>query len=87
MISFQIDDMTCGHCVGAITKALRAVDAVAKVQFDLATHRVDIEAVEAQADQLRDAIREAGYTTVQIESTTSGATLNAASARKGCCCG
>jgi copper chaperone len=87
MISFQIDDMTCGHCVSAITKALSAVDAAAKVQFDLATHRVDIEAVEAHAGQLRDAIQAAGYTPVQTESTASGPAVNLAPARKGCCCG
>ena len=49
MISFQVNDMTCGHCVSTITKALKGVDATAKVQFDLATHRVDIEPGEAGA--------------------------------------
>jgi copper chaperone len=87
MISFQINDMTCGHCISTITQALRSVDAAAKVQFDLATHRVDIEAVEAHAGQLRDAIREAGYSPVQTESPASGAAANVAPVRKGCCCG
>ncbi len=85
MISFLVNDMTCGHCVGAITKALKGVDAAAKVQFDLATHRVDIEPGEADAAQLRDAIQEAGYTPVPTEGPT-GSSANAAPARKGCCC-
>lgn len=26
MIAFEVKDMTCGHCVGTITKAVKAVD-------------------------------------------------------------
>ena len=40
MISFQVNDMTCGHCVATITKAVRSVDHGAKVEIDLAAHRV-----------------------------------------------
>jgi len=64
MISFQVNDMTCGHCVSTVTKALKAVDQDAKVQIDLATHRVQVEPVSADADELADAIKEAGYTPV-----------------------
>jgi len=87
MISFQVNDMTCGHCVSTITKALKGVDATAKVQFDLATHRVDIEPGEAGASELREAIQEAGYSPAPIESPLSPEALGAAPARKGCCCG
>ena len=87
MISFQVNDMTCGHCVSAITKALKGVDAGATVQFDLATHRVQIEPGEADAAQLRDAIQVAGYTPIPTESPASGAAISAAPARKVCCCG
>jgi copper chaperone len=87
MISFQVNDMTCGHCVSSITKALKGVDPTAKVQFDLATHRVDIEPGEADAAQLRDAIHEAGYTPVPTASRVGGAAVSVAPARKGCCCG
>ena len=40
MIEFQVNDMTCGHCAGVITKAVAEVDAAAKVEIDLATHRL-----------------------------------------------
>ena len=52
MITFQVDDMTCGHCVSMITKAVRAADQKASVNIDLASHRVDIEPTEATAQQL-----------------------------------
>ena len=65
MIEFQVNDMTCGHCVGAITKAVAEVDAAAQVEIDLPTHRVRITGTEASAE-LEAAIREAGYTPQRI---------------------
>lgn len=67
MIAFQVNDMTCGHCVSTITKALKAADKDAKVQIDLATHRVQVEPATAAVDELADAIKEAGYTPVPLQ--------------------
>ena len=86
MISFQVNDMTCGHCVSTITKALKAEDAGAQVRFDLASHRVDIESGEADAAELSEAIKAAGYTPVQIDVANNAKDPSAAPARKGCCC-
>lgn len=66
MITFQVDDMSCGHCVSAITRALKDADRDAQVQVDLGTHRVRIEPAAADAQALADAIREAGYTPVPV---------------------
>ena len=33
MIEFNVQDMTCGHCAGRITKAINGVDAGAKVEI------------------------------------------------------
>lgn len=87
MISFQVDDMTCGHCVSAITQAVQGMDATARLQFDLATHRVDIEPGKADTNALRGAIAEAGYTPVPIERPVDVAAIGAAPQRQGCCCG
>jgi copper chaperone len=62
MLAFQVNDMSCGHCVGAITKALKAADPGAAVEIDLATHRVQIEPAQADAKTLQKAIEDAGYT-------------------------
>jgi len=67
MITFEVKDMSCGHCVGAITKALQALDAGAQVQIDLASHRVQVEPVTADAAQLGQAIADAGYTPVPVQ--------------------
>ena len=66
MIAFRVDDMTCGHCVSTITKAVKAVDGRADVRVDLGSHRVEIEPGDADASELGDAIREAGYTPVPL---------------------
>lgn len=65
MITFRIDDMTCGHCVGTITKAVKEADADATVvRVDLPSHRVEIEPGRLDAAALQAAIEEAGYTPV-----------------------
>ncbi len=71
MISFQIDDMSCGHCVGNITKALQAVDAQAQLQFDLPQHQLHIEGAPAQAAVYSKAISDAGYTPVALDDKVS----------------
>jgi len=87
MVSFQVNDMTCGHCVSSITKAVKAVDSGATVQIDLATHRVEIEPTKADAVELSDAIKEAGYTPVAVENIAITPIATSAPTRKGCCCG
>jgi copper chaperone len=75
--------MTCGHCVSTITKALKAADKDAKVQIDLATHRVQVESSSADADELADAIKDAGYSPTPVVAAEAVATTKAA----GSCCG
>ena len=43
MIELSVNDMTCGHCVNAVTKALTALDPQASVDVDLAAKRVRVE--------------------------------------------
>lgn len=62
MIALQVNDMSCNHCVGAITRAVQDVDAGAQVRIDLQSRRVEIEPRAAAADALVAAIRDAGYT-------------------------
>jgi copper chaperone len=85
MVTFEVNDMTCGHCVGAITKAVTYVDPGAKVQVDLASHRVQIEPSASGAEVLRDAIRKAGFTPVAVAGAATQTLV--AAPRKGCCCG
>lgn len=63
MIKFQVADMSCAHCAGAITQAIEEADPQAKVQIDLGTHTVTIDD-SVEVDKIRQAIREAGYSPV-----------------------
>lgn len=67
MITFEVNDMTCGHCASSITKAVKSLDQDARIAIDLASHRVQIEPLAANAEALRHAIQEAGYTPVRVE--------------------
>lgn len=67
MITFTINDMTCGHCVGSITNAVKAADPSAQVRADVATHRVQIDSANASAATLAAAITDAGYTPTAVD--------------------
>ncbi|WP_058616432.1 heavy-metal-associated domain-containing protein [Tepidimonas taiwanensis] len=58
---FTVDGMSCGHCVKAITQAVRALDPQAQVRVDLDERRVEVESDRSRV-ALADAIRDEGYT-------------------------
>ena len=60
MTTFHIPDMSCGHCVGVITKTVKQLDPRATVEADLASHTVRIQS-EKDPGTLATALAEAGY--------------------------
>ena len=62
-IEFQVEGMSCQHCVAAVTSAIRGQDATAQVKVDLETGRVAVESTQP-VNALKAAIDEAGYTVV-----------------------
>jgi copper chaperone len=66
MIPFEVNDMSCGHCVNAVTRAAKSVDGGATVEVNLGTKRVRIAHTRASAPQLAAALRDAGYTPVLV---------------------
>lgn len=61
MYQFNVPDMTCGHCVSTITKAVKKEDPKAKVEINLGQHLVRIESALSQ-EEIAQQIAEAGYT-------------------------
>lgn len=61
MIEFQVKDMTCGHCVSTVTRAIKDIEPSAQVDISLEQHRVRI-AGPGEASRYEAAIRDAGYT-------------------------
>ncbi len=60
MIRFNVPDMSCGHCAGVITKAMKALDPDATVAFDMHHHMVEI-GTSRPADEVMRALDQAGY--------------------------
>ena len=54
-----VNDMTCGHCVGTVRKALEEALPGVVITVDLDTHEVSFT---GDRDKAEEAIREAGYT-------------------------
>lgn len=84
MLAFEVNDMTCGHCVSTITKALKATDKDAKIAIDLASHRVQVEPALADAEELAEAIKDAGYTPVPVQAGPTASTKPSGSCCGGC---
>ncbi|BCX66019.1 heavy-metal-associated domain-containing protein [Pseudomonas izuensis] len=57
---FNVEGMSCGHCVRAITQAVQAKDPAASVRVDLAAKEVGVESA-LSADQVIALISEEGY--------------------------
>lgn len=58
---FQVQGMSCGHCVKAVTQAIQKLDPQARVSVSLDQGRVEVDSA-AEREALAQAIREEGYT-------------------------
>ncbi|WP_213778619.1 copper ion binding protein [Caballeronia sp. dw_276] len=65
-MEFQVEGMSCQHCVAAVTRSIHEVDATAKVQVDLEKGKVVVTSSKP-VDDLKEAIDEAGYTVVSAK--------------------
>jgi copper chaperone len=60
MYEFKLPDMTCGHCVAAITKLVTAVDVEAKPLFDREACVLRVESPKSR-ETFVAALTEEGY--------------------------
>jgi copper chaperone len=60
MITLKVPDMSCSHCSGVITKALRELDKNAVVGFDMHNHMVQVD-TNQPAEAVIGAMAAAGY--------------------------
>ena len=65
MFIFHVPDISCQHCVAAITESVQAADAAAKVQVSTETKEVRVETRTLDEEAVALAIAEAGCT-VQV---------------------
>lgn len=81
MITFRIEDMTCGHCAGRISRAIAEVDRTARVEIDIPARSIRVYGIASEAE-LKEAIRGAGYKAVFMQEHAS----HDSAPGKGCCC-
>lgn len=60
MMEFDLQSMTCSHCVNAVTQAVKSTDPDAKVEVDLPNHKVSVE-TQVDRETVVAALSEAGY--------------------------
>ena len=59
-MKLNVPDMSCGHCVATITKAVKGLDASAEVNADLAAKQVTVK-TGLSAEKVMKALDDAGY--------------------------
>jgi len=59
-MKFEVQDMTCAHCVSRITQTVKDLDASATVEIDLESKQVKISS-QLSPDDVQQAIAEAGF--------------------------
>ena len=65
-MKFSVPEMSCGHCVATIEKAVKSVDPDAEIACDLASKTVEINSGSSASD-INVAIKEAGYDSSLLE--------------------
>jgi copper chaperone len=83
MIELDVKNMTCGHCVRAVSDAVNAIDPTAMVQVELASGRVLVDGQQSPAE-LIGALQAAGYPSSVAGASSSEAVVPKKSR---CCCG
>lgn len=60
MYELTVENMTCGHCVSAVTEAVHTIDPAAFVEVDLKGKHVKVNSASA-LELIKAAIVDAGY--------------------------
>ncbi|MGK5441870.1 heavy-metal-associated domain-containing protein [Micromonospora sp. URMC 105] len=64
--TYQVQGMTCGHCVNSVSTEVSAIEGVRDVQVDLASGRVTVTSESPlDTNSVRAAVDEAGYDLVE----------------------
>ncbi|MBA1276825.1 MULTISPECIES: heavy-metal-associated domain-containing protein [Pseudomonadaceae] len=60
MQTFNVQGMTCAHCERAVTNAIQALDAQARVRIDRQSGVVEVEG-DLSESAIREAVEQEGY--------------------------
>ncbi len=71
MYCFHVPNMSCGGCLGAVTRAVQKADPTARVDGDLKVRQITVASDKAEAVLLAT-LREAGYPAQTVRPTAAG---------------
>ena len=60
-MTMKIDGMTCGHCVGQVTKALKELEGVKLEQVSVGSATVSFDSAIASEEKITKAVEDQGY--------------------------
>jgi copper chaperone len=60
-LAYSVPEMSCGHCVNAITSEVKLLTGVTDVAIDLDTKVVLVTGIDLNDVAIREAISEAGF--------------------------
>lgn len=64
--TFNIDGMSCGHCVMAVEKELGKLE-IEKKKVEIGTAKISFDLEIVSEENIKDAIEEAGYKVIEIK--------------------
>lgn len=64
--TFNIDGMSCGHCVMAIEKELGKLE-IEKKKVEIGSAKISFDLEIVSEENIKDAIEEAGYKVIEIK--------------------
>lgn len=62
--TLTIQGMSCGHCVNAVTKALKGVDGITAQDVKIGSATVEFDDSKVTASQIAQVVTEEGYLAV-----------------------
>lgn len=68
MTSWNVPDMSCGHCSAKIETTLSAADATVFLDFDMPARQVDIDSTLSDAE-LAKLLEQAGFPATRVSAT------------------
>ncbi len=64
--SFNVEGMSCMHCVNSVKKSVGSLPGISKVDVDLSNKKVTVEydQTKVKPDAIKESIEDAGYDVV-----------------------
>lgn len=65
MTTYDVPDMSCGHCKAAINETLHSLDPKARIDFDMNARRISVDS-SLTGERITEALAAIGYPASEI---------------------